>query len=799
MVRRPRPSQSSRPAQRPRPKPAYLTLPEYPCCRLPNQPQYPHCLLPVPPPRRRRFSWRGVVMNILALLLLSGMTLGIGGGLWLAVTLMIDPDSVTAQQWLQRLLPNPDPGSHRPQTVAEIQADVHQRDRHLGSPILLPSHGDITPWLLPVTVPLPQCQNQGMPPLVPLSDRPAHPWAGLETLPPDCQQVVELRLYQALPRSPGQPPRYELLHQLSLGGTPEFRVAEFYRHSARSTGSNAALPFTQVNFLGGRPADATGPIWLTAQGQWVRGSNRASHGQLIHYDAVRQRLQASVGWVSPLTQVPTWQDINGNGQVELVVNQTVGLEPAFEVFYHPPDRPLPQLQAVSFLDAASDHPAYTQALALAQAKLWTPALEHMQRAQAAESAQGTWSAAAQLQQDVIALHARTAQAQANRVWSNAGQQLTAYLADGQWAIALDFFDAQVAEHRTDLRQALGATSLWQRINTALGLMPEDEDIQLWATLTLAVRRDSPTAARWWHSQQVGQPVSTAPLPPLPPPVRQRLLALNPGSLGSPPSATAPPPAPPPTAPSLTLAILGGAQATTLADWGRGVTANGAAYAITLTALHDGTQWQRSPQIPAADAPAWPSANPLHLLHWPSPQSLDALFQAPQRSLARIVDVDTSRDRLLAVVEGSAPTHTYPLAVTADRLSSYRPTMTSLAQLRQTAPAWAAALEQHLEAALQQSIETLTDPVPLAELRLDDQTRAVVLRLSPETGATLQPPPTATYTLVVSDRGTLLYQETSGKTSDTLVAIAQLAGEPPRLVIDQGNRYVLRSMLAQGLE
>lgn len=829
MARRPQPSQvpRRRPAaaqeRRSRPKPAYLTLPEYPCCRLPNQPpQYPYCPLPeaAPPPPHRPFSWRSLGLNVLVLLLLAGMIAGISGGLWLAIALMFNPDSVTSRDWLRRWLPESGVSTHSPQSVADIYADLRQSDRFLGTPLMLPvADGAPAPWLVPVTIPLPHCQNRGNLTLTDLGGSALlnRAWPDLDRLSPDCQQVVELRLYRPLPTAPGRSPRYELLEQLSLGGTPEFRVAEFYRHSARSTGSNTALPFTQVEFLGSRPLEPTESVWLTVHGTWSRGSNQANHGQVIQYLPDRQQLQTSISWVSPEMNQPEWQDITGDGQDELVVNKTVGLEPAFEVFRLLPG---PQLQAVSLLDSASDHPAYEQAIALAQAKLWSPALAQMQVAQAAESSQGTWSAAAQIQLEVIDLHAQSAQAQANRVWSNAGQQLTAHLIDGQWAIALEFLDEQVADQRSDLRQALAAGALWQRINAALRITPEDDDLQIWAALTLAVRRDRTAAVTWWHSQTTTEPVA-APVTPatlqtleaaLPTDLRQRLDALdgpaaatNPTAPATTTTSTASPAA---TPRPQTQSVLGIARPMPLSEWGRAVqsSTSGQTYEVEITAIQTGQQWQRSPlSFLDLSSEQWrsqlglQSSQSLQLLHWNSPTSLNSLFQAPQTSSAQVLDAAVRGDRLLALIEGSGSSRTHALATTARLRPAPSETLT-WRQVQQT-PQDSDRLRQALQTLLQQegwsgsgdSLDSVLDQGAIARVTLDDQTTAMVLRLTASNVSTLQPqmPMPATYTLMVSETGVLLYDEVSDKTQEMLVAIAQLADGSPVLVIDTGSDYQLR--------
>jgi hypothetical protein len=747
---------------------------------------------------------------------------GAAGGLWVAVMLVMNPEAVNSSEWLRAILPDAGHPRQAPQTVLEIQAELERRDRFPTTPLLLPSE-NATTWLLPIATPLPQCQHRQTVTTTPtfnsavLTER----WMGLEVLVSDCQRIVELWLYQPVPQPPGQPARYERLQHIAVDGPPEFRVSDAYRRTASSTGSSDLLPLTHIQSLSDRTAvfSETGQ-WFTATGLWERGDDRSLYGQLVYYDPQRQRLRASIAWNSPPETLPTWQNVTGDEQLELVVEQTLGLEPAFEIFLlNPADG---QLQPVSLLDSASQHPAYQRAIALAQAELWSPALEQMRMAQTEETEAGRWSADAQAQQDAIALHAQVTQTQAQQVWSTPGQQLTAYLLDAQWSRGLEFFEQNIDEHRTEFRSVLAATRFWRRINTAVQVDDDNADITAWAALLLAVRQGQPAAIAWLtnpnpssQSQSVADTADTAAA--IPDRIRRLLNALEaPDRPTSTVSITASPADREPTTVTNAIApgrILGMASPADLSQWPRQLSPPPTPYRVTLTHVDDGTRWQRSPfQFNASssdelrEALGLAPAASLTLFSWGNPVTVSDLFQ-PMQTTAEIMTLERQDSQVVIWARGDRAVD-YSMAATADAVQPLSPTLLSLRDFQAQNPQLAAILERQLRLTLQQDGFAITEAVPNLFDRLDgtiawvDLTENdrpdVVLRLSAESLNALYPDVTTAYTLLLSDQGDRLYTATD---EDGLVGIVQVEDGIPALVMDTGRDYQLRrwSATAQGFE
>ena len=752
--------------------------------------------------------------TISALVLLVTMTGGAVGGLWLAVVLVINPESVNTSEWLRAILPEADTLRQAPQTVLEIQAELESRDRFPTTPILLPS-AHVTTWLLPVATPLPQCQHRQTLTMSPAlnSSWLANRWDGLEVLVPGCQRIVELWLYQPLPQQPGQPSRYERLQQVTVNGPPEFRVSDAYRHAANRTGSNEQLPLTHIQFLSDRTeVFPEAGQWLTTTGRWQRGDDRSLYGQLVYYDPQRQQLYPSIVWSSPAEALPAWQSVTGDHHLELVLNQTVGLEPAFEIFVQNPGG---RLQAISLLDTESLHPAYQQAIALAQAKLWSPALEQMSIAQADETAAGRWSAAAQAQQDAIALHAQVTQAHAQQSWSTPGQQLTAYLLDAQWGEGLDFFEQHINDHRTELRSVLASSRFWRRINTAVQVDANNEDITAWVALLLSVRRGQPAAIAWLtNTSDHSQPMADSTIPDR---LRGLLNALE--APAPPPSITATRPDPELARSTEAIApgrILGTAVSVSPDQWvsaSRRLSAEQTPYQVTITAFDDGSRWQRSPfrfNAPSSqtlpDAFGIAPATPLTLFSWVEPASLSDVFQ-PIQTTAELVRLEPDGRQVTAWVIGDRAID-YGIAATRNVLQPLSPSLISLSDFQAQNAQLAAILERQLRLTLQQDGFATVDAIPYLFDRLEgtvaradltqDGRLDVVLRLSANALSDLYPDVTADYTLIVSAQGDRLYGAANG---DGLVGIVQIETDTPALVIDTGNEYQLRrwSTTAQQFE
>ncbi len=431
-------------------------------------------------------------MTAITLTIATGL---VAGGSWLAMQLIINPG---AGDWFSQFLPGWN-SAHvmSPQTLTEIEAKLHKTGLASGQPIHFSTYPGMTlhqvgfhDLLLPV-LKAQDCSNQ-----------------------PVCSQIVEsqiveLRIYRptSRPVSPGSI-SYELVDRIAITGLEELTaIAPLARQSSLNQGSSRVLPFTKIAFVEGfGEGKAAAGIWFHLYGEWQRGS-RVLYGQVMHYDLERQHLYGLQSWSSPAGQLPYWQWMAHRAMAELVVNQSIGSDPQFQVYQLQPARSLEQavsLEAISLNEAALKDRAYEEALLLARHGLWSPALLRLNQLKQ----QGNWSKTAAAQLDLVTLHAKVTQAQAERDWASPSQQILAQVADGRWSKALSLVKAahQSGDDVASLLQA-NADQLWRQIEAAIQVDPNQADLRAWGVLMLAIRQNRTQAINWLRRQPHSAPNS----------------------------------------------------------------------------------------------------------------------------------------------------------------------------------------------------------------------------------------------------------------------------------------------------
>ena len=278
---------------------------------------------------------------------------------------------------------------------------------------------------------------------------------------PSCpQQITQLQVYRSLQLPyllrlfQGQR-YYRLLDQISVQGPEEADLTRLSHHPKLVSGSNRPLPLTRIERY--EPAPKPG-VWLRLTGLRTEGSATAAYGQILYFDPTEARLSLMVTWLSPTGVLPAWQQVTGEGLPELVVDESIGLEPAFSVYQlQPAANDAQQIRRISVAKPAFSHPLYARGLALAQGGLWSPALRLLQQVKQQSS---RWSPQAQAQLDYIQLHAWQTQAQAQQTTANPVQKISAYLINGSWNPALTVFQDQNtnrAEVKSMLQADLGGS------------------------------------------------------------------------------------------------------------------------------------------------------------------------------------------------------------------------------------------------------------------------------------------------------------------------------------------------------
>lgn len=195
------------------------------------------------------------------------------------------------------------------------------------------------------------------------------------------------------------------------------------------------------------------------------------------------------------------------GFPELLIDQTVGLEPKYLIAQLKPRDFLPdpiQLEPISLSEFALDDRDYKNALLLAKGGLWSPALKLMQSVKAKV---GDWPTLAQTQLELIQLHAKITQGQAQASWSSSSQKILADLFDGQWSVALQAFTKALDEGNSELANFLknDPGRVMKRVEVALRVDSSQMEIKAWGAIMLAAQQGQSVAIAWLQKQPKNTP------------------------------------------------------------------------------------------------------------------------------------------------------------------------------------------------------------------------------------------------------------------------------------------------------
>ncbi|KYC38234.1 hypothetical protein WA1_38490 [Scytonema hofmannii PCC 7110] len=425
-----------------------------------------------PKKKPKQKSW---LVSAIALAVLMG-----SGGLvvtfaWISIQFILNPYQVG---WLTKFLPDwvqiSTTGAERPYTLKQIQESLKQEGLEAGQ--ILPLKGDTAvSFLLPVLKQRSNCQS-------------------------DCKSIVELRVYQhskELELKSVSEKYYRLATQLPVAGPEEsFVVASFVKATDENQGSSLSLPLNEVGrFEGETPSSG---VWFYLQGQRQQGTSLIAYGIVVYYNSDRTHLQFMLPWTSPNGHLPEWRQVTGGGNKELVVDQTVGLEPQLKIYQVQSVKyflnPI-QLEAIAFTQQFLKNSVYRDALLLARSGLWTPALERLESLKKRQKK--LFSPIVNSQIDVIRLHSELTKTQANTIWASPSQEVLADIIDGRWEKALQVFKAspQNAQEISSLLKADGDI-LWNRVETELQVNPKRQSVQAWGALIVAARHGKERGNKW---------------------------------------------------------------------------------------------------------------------------------------------------------------------------------------------------------------------------------------------------------------------------------------------------------------
>lgn len=762
-----------------------------------------------------RGSWPASLLAIAVLLSGAGL---ITGGIWLSLQLFVNPD---AADWVNTLLPEwakiPLVNRESYQTLKQIRASIRQLGQIPGEPVPLETDAHTlqpTSLLLPVLSSRAHCQI-------------------------DCEQIVELRVYQLSstePRGVRPGDYYQIVSQVPVQGPEEsFVIAPLVDAETANQGSSRPLPLTELRrFEGTTPAPG---VWLYLSGQRVQGGSTIAYGQVVHYNPSRSHLSLMLPWTSPTGQVPQWQQVTGGGSPELVVDQTIDLEPQLNVYQVEPSEffldPL-ELELISLLEPALKSPAYRGAILIARSGLWSPAWQWLQFIKRQRQEQREpWSTAAQAQMDLIRLHAQLTKIQADKTWASPSQELLADLIDGRWGEGLQLFQASAVgamnesplEEITTLLEA-DSGRLWNRVEAALRVNPKRTEVKAWGALIMEAKEGRRSAIAWLKQQPTTTPATVAYI--------QNLLRRLEGDFSTAKIAS-----------SHTSRIVGSVEPVTKvnpAEWLQPgdkaalKLADQQWYQVQIAAYNDGKRWRRTPfsdlQLPKA-AQALSLWQQLGLDTDPQIQMVVWLPDGQQETTIGTVKAVQLRGgvlRLLAAFSETTPNiyrvglRHRPLALTEAALKWVQPNPITLAELtQQQQPLEVTAILPALWGELQKlspsrnksaipSFEQMQQqlgqwPVQLIDLT-GDALPEVVLTVSPEAIATLKNSESGVSglskgnqsrprTIIFSNTGGLLYSEFSTASGQSVTAIAELEDdEPPALLVEGSKVYSLQRWSAK---
>jgi hypothetical protein len=733
------------------------------------------------PPPGSQVAWKTLLFT--GGMLMSAVGLVLGGG-WIALRLIVNPSAVS---WLSRVLPVWNEPINPPRTLDEIDAEVTQTGRWLNPPIYF---NDV------VTNQIQTPQTM----LLPIF-RPRRHCGELRR----CGEIDELRVYRFSAAQPlfkaAKGPTYELVDRISVNGPEELSAIASLNQADITQGTTRTLPLTSLQTIDGKAP--TADFWFHLSGEWKRGT-RVLYGQVIRYDSQQRRLYLMQNWSSPAGQLPHWQQVTGSDATELVVNQSLGLEPQFQIYQLKSAQSAAQpvlLEAIVLTEAALSDQAYVHGLLLARKGLWSPAQSLLQTVQQRSVKQkGQWSPTAQAQLDLIRLHAEVTQTQAERDWASPTQQILAQFIDGRWSQALKAIQSAHASGY-DVQNLLhtNVDRLWPRLEVALRVTTRQPDLQQWGVLVLAVKQNREQAVAWLKKQSISvsdseqtlallEPAST---PTTQPEKRDPItpITITPASL--------------PVAPRIS-ALIGTATALTAldADWmpisrsPLSLPTGQRWYQIRVIELQDGQAWRQSPFAQFEKQSGQQIGQPfnlgnltLQIVAWQG--ATPAQTVTPSVRAVRLHSGELS----LLVAAPPLPSDHILVAVTPSTVHWVQPlSSTTLNHLAQNQPTWKTALS-----ALWQDLQTsqlvstaAPDAATVAQMIGDwsiqtmeltgDSQPEVVLTIEADEGS--QP-----RTVIFSNQGQMIYSDLHTGTQ-SIVAMLERDGTPaPTLIVSsqQGLR------------
>ena len=765
------------------------------------------------PPKPISWPWGKWMADWLGVSLLFGFSSLVAGGAWVSVQLIVDPNAGT---WLNELLPEWSPidvaSNESLQTWSQIEDNIRKQG-------LIP--GEAIP--LPKAAPTDTAESDLLLPIIEQSSQRTS-----LVCPSPCQEIVELRVYESF-RSPyqrsGSKPYFRMVNRLFVqkasGGFHQSSI--FSSMSGQDRAEKTGAMTNLRAFQGNVPQ---GGVWFNLSGQQLQGNKTIPYGQIIHYNPTHNHLSLMLEWKSQAGQAPIWQEITGGGDPELVVEQTIGLDPHFDIYQVKPQEFLPhpiKLEAISLDNRLTSDRPYRDALRLARSGLWSPALtllEPLQEQvwnQQGEVESAEWLPGVKAQLDSIQFHALITRTQANAAWASPSQKVLAGLLDGRWSESLKVFEADLG-NTADIVGMLKIDSgrLWNRVDAALRVDKQNADAKVWGALILASQEGPEAAIAWLNRQPDTSSETKARV--------DRLLELLERAIATSDLLK--------NHQSQIVGSVSPLPTINSAEWVQPAKSNGLKlsnkevwYRVRVASFHNARAWRREPFSEL-------QSNQSVYVEWlwqqlgfhNNPEIQIGVWTADGEQKTTVATV-----KALKVKQGSievlaagksivstpnAPGVPQPIALTASSLEFLQPTPIALETLSRQNPRWVVdilpAIWVELQAAgllesgplpplremagnlgnwVVQAIDLTGNNLPELMLTVDDENLA---SLGSSVSRSSRQGKSWPRTMIFSDTGVLIYSEFTTNSEQFLTGLANLGdGGPVALVLDEPKNYTLQ--------
>ncbi|MFM7405266.1 MAG: hypothetical protein ACKO3K_00980 [Cuspidothrix sp.] len=737
-------------------------------------------------------QWRSLLSSTLALSLLFSIAGAIIGFGWISVLFILDPAQVS---WLNEYLPQwakISTGKREiPETLTAIERSLSKKKRIAGETIPLNIKSEEY-FLMPIFQERVNCKS-------------------------NCQQLVELQIYQ---RSQDLEYKFQTeKYYYLISKLPIIGLAKKFVDSSKSAKISEVdneqakihLPLTTIKAF----TDTNSPgFWFYLEGKYQQDNN-IIYGQVVHYNPTLKSLQQMLSWKTNNGKLPKWQQVTGNDRKELVIDQTVDLEPNFQVYQVKPSQLVANsvyLEEINFQKSAVNEFAFQQSIFLARNGLWTPALTWLKSIE--KDRKQPFIPAAKAQIDVIKLYSNFTKNQAEKNWASPSQQVIADIIDGRWEQGLQVFmkSPNNAEEIANLIQT-DKGRIWNRATVALRLNPNRRAVLAWVALIFKVQRGEERTNSWLQSQSNidGETLKYI----------QGILAKLDNEINN-------------VHKSRIIGAVKQINQINERDWlpisletDLKNTLNETSYEVKVSAFHNGTSWLFYPFVNFDESKNQPGKFWRHILGISSDPTIQIIVWKPngQQEIiaATIKAVQVQNQGLHLLISGPKlpdsqieSVHPQPLALTVDALEWVQPSPVSLKDLSPQKPELVKSILPTIWQTLQHSGDTKVSAVPnLQEMETqmadwpvqlvsltNEKNQQVMMTISAEAIAALnqsnenktQPPKRQKQprTLIFAADGKVIYSDFDRQDQQTLIAIAQLTDDQSlALLVETKRGYSLQ--------